>query len=74
MLTVQVLQSVQGMQHLGLADARPAQPLQQVDLLNGEPRLLTLLEHPEYSSQRAPGDYFWIIYALRRGTRPDGHS
>jgi len=28
------------------SDARPPEPLEEVDLLNGETRLLTLLEHP----------------------------
>lgn len=44
--TVQVLQSVQGMEELSLADACPPEPLEEVDLFDGEARLFTMLEHP----------------------------
>lgn len=46
MFPVQVVQGVQGVEDLRLCDPRPPQPLEEVNLLDGETRLLTLLEHP----------------------------
>lgn len=46
MLPLQVVQGVQGVEDLRPSDARPPEPLEEVDLLDGETRLLTLLEHP----------------------------
>lgn len=46
MALVQVVQGVQRVHHLHVRDARSPQPLEEVDLLDGEARLLTLLEHP----------------------------
>lgn len=46
MFAVQVVQCVQGVEDLHLRDPGPPQPLEEVNLLDGETRLLTLLEHP----------------------------
>lgn len=46
MVLVQVVKCVQCVDHLHVCDARSPQPLEEVDLLDGETRLLTLLEHP----------------------------
>lgn len=46
MFLFQVVQGVQGMDNLHRCDPCSPQPLEQVNLLDGKARLLTLLEHP----------------------------
>lgn len=46
MLLVQVVQGVQGVDDLHMRDPGSPEPLEEVDLLDGETRLLALLEHP----------------------------
>lgn len=46
MFLVQVVQGVQGVDNLHVCDPCSPQPLEEVYLLDGETRLLTLLEHP----------------------------
>lgn len=52
MLVVQVVQGVQGVDDLHVRDPGSPEPLEEVNLLNGEPRLLALLEHPGWDHNR----------------------
>lgn len=52
MLPVQPVQSVKCMQDLLLGHASATQPLQQIYLLNREPRLLAELRHPAAGQER----------------------
>lgn len=66
MLPVYVVQRVQSMEDLRLGDSSPPEPLEEVDLLDGEARLLPLLEHSAKKSKMQDScsfrdDFHWKV-------------
>lgn len=53
MFLVQVVKGVQGVDNLHVCDPCSPQPLEEVYLLDGETRLLTLLEHPGWDHKNS---------------------
>jgi hypothetical protein len=51
-LAVQSVQGIQGVEDLWLGHPRPPQPLEQVNLLDGEARLIGELRHPGQREER----------------------